>query len=387
MENHIELILNPTENIYPFLPETHKLKGLYIPQTLRDVSARVIFAGRDKYTEQINNIYKRWSDKLNAGSINISLLSGLHASIILFMSVGKMNNKVMILPVEAGGHFATRGILQRLGYKIYEFPIDYHKCNISVESAIEYANEIRPDFIFIARSNCMQYDNFEWLNKIECNPIKIYDASQYLTGILVDKYKSPFTMGFDIIIASLHKDFPGTQQALCAFSKRATERNFDKLIYNEFSKYISNIHPMEIFNSSYYIENFAKLLVYEEHKIMNAKAIYDALQKLHVSLQKKIFDDTVTQQLWLKCDSRESAYLAFKQLEHIGILTNYMALPYNLGYGLRIGTGAATIQGLRPCHCFELASLIATCLYKMDTEHLKEIRENTQHFLRQIIKE
>lgn len=382
-----EIILNPTENLYPFFPDLHKVKGLYIPQTTRDKDASVIFAGRDEYTRQINKIYESWNKKLNSGNITISLFSGLHASIILFMSIGTINSKVIILSPETGGHFATKNILSRLGYNVFQFPIDYKNNCIDIDKSIAFANNINPEFVFIARSNSMQYEDFSWLNKIKCNPLKIFDASQYLTGILTGKYMSPYSMGFEIIITSLHKDFPGTQQALCAFSKRATNNGLDKIVMKEFSKYISSIHPLEIFSSDYYINNFEKLLKYEEKKTENAKALYNALKEQGLFLHDKTFDNTTTQQIWVKCASKDAAYIMFKQLESLGIMLNYMELPYRLGYGLRIGTGAATLQGLEPQNCRELASYIQKCNETLDGFSLQCLREDVQAFLSEFIKE
>lgn len=379
------LILNPTENIYPFISKTHSLKGLYIPQERRNKFSRVIFAGRDKYSDSIQQIYKKWNYRLNSGKITLALLSGLHASIILFMSLQNINNKVMILPVDGGGHFATRQILERLGYDVYDFKIDYKKYQIDIDATLSYANTINPDYIFVARSNSMQYDDFSWLNEIKSNPLKIFDASQYLAGILTQRFNSPFDMGFDIILSSLHKDFPGTQQALCAFSHKAIEMDLDKSILNNCSKYISSIHPMEIFNSAYYLEHFSKLESYETNKIDNCKKLYDELCGCHIPVHDKCFDGTETQQIWVKCDTQHQAYTLFKKLEDIGIFTNYMKLPYRLGYGLRLGTGAATIQGLKPCHCVDVADFIEACNNNQCLNEFDSIRNKCQDFLNSFI--
>jgi len=43
----------------------------------------------------------------------------------------------------------------------------------------------------------------------------------------------------------------------------------------------------------------------------------------------------------------------------MGILTNYRLLPYDIGYGLRLGLSCATMSGLRPKHIPVLAKLIS----------------------------
>lgn len=383
----IELVLNPTENFFP-LNNNQKLKGFYIPQEPRDKDSRVIFGGRDKYATLIQEIYSKWNYSLKSGEISLALLSGLHASILLFMSLEHIQShkkRVMILPESAGGHYATNSILKRLGYETDFLCVDYEKHNIDIGASLEKANLFAPDYVFIARSNYMQYDDFSWLSGIQSNPVKIFDASQCLTGIILNKYMSPFDMGFDIVLASLHKDFPGTQQALCAFSQRMKESQISNTILKEFKKYISNIHPMEIFNSVFYLDNLKKLMDYETFKMSNSKALYDELINRGMNMEHKVFNDSATQQLWLKCESDKSAYKIFRSLETSGILVNYLKLPYELGAGLRIGTGAATIQGLRPYFCRELALYIAE--FVADPELGKDYDQITkiQNFLKSFI--
>lgn len=385
-----ELVLNPTENFFPVLNENFHLKGLYIPQEPRDEDSRVVFGGRNKYAEKIQNIYRQWNSRLNSNDITLALLSGLHASIILFMSLEHTyfhKKRVMILPESAGGHYATDAILKRLGYEVEFFCTDDKRHNIDVPYSIEKANSYKPDYVFIARSNFMQYDNFSWLSRIQSNPLKIFDASQCLTGIILNKYRSPFDMGFDIVLASLHKDFPGTQQALCAFSSSMKDSRISTTILKEFKKYISNIHPMEVFNSIFYLNNLEKLIEYENVKIANTQALYNELIGKGMDTEDKTFDETATQQLWLKCASAADAYNLFKNLEASGILVNYIKLPYNIGIGLRIGTGAATLQGLVPELCKELAGYIAEFASCPSSQECQKLTNRVQMFLNSFIKE
>ncbi len=43
--------------------------------------------------------------------------------------------------------------------------------------------------------------------------MKIFDASQYLAPILTGRYANPLTWGFDLMLFTLHKSFPGPQKA------------------------------------------------------------------------------------------------------------------------------------------------------------------------------
>jgi hypothetical protein len=41
----------------------------------------------------------------------------------------------------------------------------------------------------------------------------VFDASQYLSNIIAGDYANPFGWGFDLMVASVHKNFPGPQNS------------------------------------------------------------------------------------------------------------------------------------------------------------------------------
>lgn len=115
------LILNPTENI-PFCSGINLdfLEGMYISEEMRDENSKVIFAGR----ENLNKLYDSWCKYMNAEAVTFKPHSGLDAHISVFMSLGQIGEKVLLLPEEAGGHFSTHQILSRLGFNVRCFITD-----------------------------------------------------------------------------------------------------------------------------------------------------------------------------------------------------------------------------------------------------------------------
>lgn len=109
--HEVSLILNPTENI-PFYSDANLdfLEGMYISEEVRDENSKVIFAGR----RNLNELYDVWCKYMNAEAVTFNPHSGLDAHISVFMSLGQIGEKVLLLPEEAGGHFSTHQILSRL---------------------------------------------------------------------------------------------------------------------------------------------------------------------------------------------------------------------------------------------------------------------------------
>ena len=222
------LILNPVENIpeqYVLAPCSTFLHGLYNTDTLRTneqkIDSKIQFAGRTQISEDINNIYSMWNEIMGAEAMSMRLLSGLHAHIVLFMSISDIGERVLALPEKAGGHLSSYSILKRLGLEIRDIPYDCVAMKIDRDRCIKEIQDFRPNIIFVDRSEGLVYEDLTWLG--QCNTYfpcyKIFDASQYLTNIICKDYISPFEMGFDLILSTMHKNLPGPQRAFVCTKK------------------------------------------------------------------------------------------------------------------------------------------------------------------------
>lgn len=350
------LILNPTENIpWSHSINTDFLQGLYMPEYSRDANAKVIFGGRPGLNDPNINVYRLWENLLGTPNISMKYHSGLDAHIILFMSISEIGDKVLLLPETAGGHFSAQQILNRLGLKVIDFPIAKEDKMIDSVASMHIIEREQPRFIFIDRSEGLNYEDFSWLKKYH-HICKIFDASQYLTHIIANDYVSPFKMGFDVVVSTLHKNYPGYQKAV-VFTPE--DSPYWSEITNGLNAYISNIHSKDIVDIILATPSKEKLAKYSQLVLDNAKELNDALQKFGVPVVERNNTWPSTQHIWIQAHDRDEAYLCFRRLEELHIFTNYRLLPYELGYGLRLGTAAATRQGMIPSDAFSIAEVIA----------------------------
>lgn len=349
------LILNPTENIPIQLYDLNCIEGLYISEEERNENSKVIFAGR----KELSSMYYEWCNRLGAADISFKPHSGLDAHISIFMSLGQIGEKVLLLPEVAGGHFSTQKILKRLGLIVKEFPVDYKNFCIDVEQSKKLIYNWNPDYIFIDRSEGLYYEDFSWLKEFNC--IKIFDASQYLSNIMAKDYVHPFNMGFDFILSSLHKNYPGPQKAMIA--TKYSNENWSK-IKQGLSIYISNIHPKDVCSVILNMPNNKNLMEYSHKMLAVTRILEEKLLLYGVPAVSRDFLKEYTQHIWIIPNNKMETYSFFKKLEEINILTNYRLLPYNLGYGLRLGTAAAVRQGLDVDTANELAQLISKVYYE-----------------------
>lgn len=362
------LILNPVENIPS--PEILKpcssfLHGLYNTDTIRTSEqkkeSKIQFSGRSKITEDINQIYAMWQDILGGEAMSMRLLSGLHAHIVLFMSITDIGQKVLALPEKAGGHIASYSILKRLGLQVHDIPFDNKEMKVDQKKCIEEIELFKPDIIFVDRSEGLNYEDFTWLGQYNTsfNCYKIFDASQYLTNIICHDYTNPFDMGFDLILSTLHKNIPGPQRALvCAKEANETWSRLKSGI----STYVSNMHVFSIYSAAFLMKDYEYLKMLSRGMLDNAVLLEKELLIRSVPVVRRESSQVSppTHHCWIGPLCKENAFDLYITLERIGLLTNYRLLPYDIGYGLRLGLSGATNSGLKTVHIPELAQIIAT---------------------------
>lgn len=75
--------------------------------------------------------------------------------------------------------------------------------------------------------------------------------------------------------------------------------------------------------------------------------------------------------IWLKASSREEAFTWFKRLEKRRIYVNYRELPYNLGFGLRLGLAGITRLGLQTSETGSVADLVTAAIGDRDARQMR----------------
>ncbi len=384
MERLYQLILNPVENI-PKLFQIHIdefTKGLYISDKYKDdeinKQSKIAFSGRSEYSDKIRIIYNEWAKQLGAKSLSMRLLSGLHAHIVLFMGLGKIGDTILLLPESAGGHYATKKILERLGYNVLEMIPDNINYCVDIDKTKEIIYQREPQLIFVDRSEGIYYEDFsKLLDNIPDNCGTIFDASQYLTNILEKDFKSPFSMGFDILMSTLHKNFPGPQKALVCSKD---DNIYWERIMDAVSSYVSNLHAENIFVAGQILKFQDILKTYSNRMLNNSIQLEKKMLEEGIPVIKRASNRIATHHIWIKPDNMEQAYHFYKKAEQCGILFNYRKLPYDLGYGIRMGTSAATLQGLNEQNLPELAKIISDIYYQ--TELSDSLLKRVQDYIK-----
>lgn len=338
------------------------LEGLYSTDRPREpaqiMASKIFFGGRQRMTYDARRIYDAWSKALGAEDATMRVLSGLHAHSILAMGLGSIGDRVLLLPEEGGGHFATKDILERLGFHVIHLPIDQRHRQVDIPMAHDLIDRVKPVFLFIDRSEGLNFEDFsELVGNSNC--YSVFDASQYLSGILTGYYPHPFDMGFDLIVSSLHKNFPGPQKAILA--TRKMDENWRKVLLAA-NAFVSSMHTRSTYLAGFGLNEIFQIETLFQSSLANCLQLDKILRYLGVPTVKRNGQQLSTQHLWITAKSEKIAYNAYSCLERCRIHVNYRKLPYGLGFGLRLGTNAATLQGLGEDTVGELARLISEIL-------------------------
>jgi glycine hydroxymethyltransferase len=355
------LILNPVENV-PFaddlIPASGILHGLYNSDKRRSrperINTPIQFAGRQAMESDSREIYAAWAHALGAEDATLRLLSGLHAHIVLFMAMAQPGQKVLLLPVTAGGHVSGKAILQRLGLEVVDMAVDVGRQRVDIAETLDIWRSERPDYVLVDRSEGLVFEDFSPLAQLP-GTTTIFDASQYLTNVICGHDPNPIGWGFDLLIASVHKNFPGPQKALLA--TRQVDDRWQRIL-SGISTFVSNMHMTSTYAAGLTLARTQWLNEYSSRMLEIAMLLEAELALRDVPVVRRP-DGLPTHHLWIREDGREAAFETYERLERCQILTNFRQLPYSLGFGIRLGTNAVARLGLTTAEVPMLADLIA----------------------------
>lgn len=356
------IILNPVENV-PF-PEdlaaaNGLLHGLYNTDKIRGrddaIRTPMQFAGRSEIAAEVRDVYTAFAAALGASDATLRLLSGLHAHIVLFMAIARPGQSVLLLPTEAGGHVSGRAIVERLGLEVVEMAVDNEAMCVDIDRTLDRCVDA-PDFVLVDRSEGLVYEDFTRLASVATRA-SVFDASQYLSNLIAGDYPNPLAGGFDLLVASTHKNFPGPQKALLA--TRRSDARWEQALTG-ISTYVSNMHVGSIYAAGLTLTRRNWIEQYSRIIMTVAVRLEEELADLGVPVVRRTGGAPPTHHLWIRENSRERAFQTFERLERCSILTNYRQLPYCLGHGLRLGVSAAVRLGMVEDDVPALAELIAS---------------------------
>jgi glycine hydroxymethyltransferase len=373
------IVLTPADSLPFFLADRHRtafLHGLYLSDKVRDEDAQqetvIQFGGREQAAHDLDAIHKLLADRLGAAAGSMRLLAGLHAQAATFMSIAEIGDSVLLLSDEGGGHFSTAAILGRLGLRVITLPLDRARLCVDPDATRVLIKAEQPDFVFVDRSEGLRYEDFGWLATAPV-PVKVFDASHYVAQIMSGIYENPLEWGFDLMLFTLHKSFPGPQKA--AIVTRSLGPIWDRTVAG-LSLLVSSSHAESTYLAGLALLRDDLLETYVERLVPTALLLEQELSSRGIPVVPRAAqgepDWPASHHIWVQYGPPDAAFAAFQLLAAANLHVNYRKLPYGLDWGLRLGTSHAVSSGLTTAHIGDLADVISDALDGAETNRMRE---------------
>ena len=245
----------------------------------------------------------------------------------------------------------------------------------------------RPELIILGKSMVLHpepvYEVRTFLDAAEIDAVLMYDMAHVL-GLVGPYFQQPFKEGADIVTASTHKTFFGTQRGVIGGRWQEPEEKWElweAIERRAFPGSVSNHHLgtlLGLLMATYEMSHFKD--AYQQAVIGNAKAFAVALKEAGLDVAgDPAVDYTETHQVIVNVGYGRGPEVAGR-LEADGILCNYQAAPDEEGFtaagALRLGVAEMTRFGMRPADFAEVAGLLAASIAGRDgtADAVKELR-------------
>jgi myo-inositol-1-phosphate synthase len=295
---------------------------------------------------------------LGAEFVDLSPLSGFHAADLLLTAFSRPGDHVFLVHFDHGGHPEMVGLAEQLGAHVSFIP--YAGMTPDWPALAEMVEVRRPRLVYVNASDYLSAAALTNFVRPKCSDtIFAFDVSQTLGLMLGGVLPTPFDVGYDCVVGSTHKTFPGPHKGFFAARSRAILDRFSSAARTK----VSSTHTHHILSLGIALAEFDEYgPVFAKRTVALANALAECLAGLGYAPVRLGSRFTETHQIWLPAPDKDTAILWFRRLEQANIFVNYRQLPFGLGYGLRIGLQEAAMLGLDIEHIRGLGAIMAECI-------------------------
>ena len=301
----------------------------------------------------------------DAKYVNLAPLSGIHAMIMVMLSLTDSGDNIASLDPSQNGHYITGKLIERTGRNTFYLPTNKGEVDTSNIKKFVETNSIKMIYLD-GMSYTRRFDIKSIRKAVGNDVIIVLDASHILGLIAGNQFQKPFAEGADIICGNTHKTFPGPHRGIII----ARSIRYSKYIKIHESKlYSSNqlnslmSFAITVFEMFKYGESYAK------KTISNAKYLSQFLKEKDVGFD---IAKTDNHQVHIIYTTRNQAYELFNNLLYQGINT-HVCFTKSEGYFVRLGTQELTRYGMGKKEMETIAEIISK------VEKGKDMRKQTLH--------
>jgi len=351
------------------------------------------YQGTEFIAEVEAELVKGMKKFLDCSEVETRVISGQMANVTVFSGVmdyfNRVNRRVeprrlrsvMNHHIGKGGHLSAQPMGGLRDYvsvdpvterrAVVNFPIlADNPYTIDLPGTAELIEQHKPELIIFGKSMMLHREPVKEIAQmiagITPKPIIMYDGAHVL-GLLGPYFQEPLQEGADIITASTHKTFFGTQRGIIASNMNEGTDYYDlweSITRRAFPGSVSNHHLgtlLGLLMATYEMNTYGR--DYQRQVIANAKVFALALKGRGLQVEGDPgINYTETHQVVLQVGYTRGIEFA-ERLEKNNIIVNYQGLPSDEAFtsssGLRMGVQEMTRFGMKEKDFQELAEYLA----------------------------
>lgn len=331
----------------------------------------------DSVADLVDAASEATKEMLGASVVNLNVLSGVHAMMCSLLCSTEPGDTVMTVPHEAGGHFATTGILQHVGRKgihaTYDLPNlafdaqktadDYHKNNCKA-FYMDVSYYINPHNLTELRA------------ALGDEAIIIYDASHTMGLILGQQFQAPLKEGANIISANTHKTLFGPQKGMVVFRDKEWGEKANAIIDGCLYSSAHTHHVIALAIALLELKEFGQ--DYAKQVINNSNAAAEAFVKRGYEVRKANTGRySENHQAHIFIDDKGERLDTYRKLIENNISSNFDS-PLGDRLFIRFGTQELTRRGMAEAEMDHIADLVDRAIKGEDVRN--EVMDLNQSF-------
>jgi glycine/serine hydroxymethyltransferase len=299
-------------------------------------------------------------EMLGAAEVNLNCLSGVHAMMCAILSTTEPGDTVMTIHHDHGGHFATKGIVDRIGRKHVSTPAyDYDALKFDAEAIAKTFKERDCKALYMDVSYYLNPHNLREIREaLGEEAIIIYDASHTMGLIMGQQFQAPLKEGANVICANTHKTLPGPQKGMIAFRDadfgKKANAIIDGCLYS--SPHTASMIALSttILEMKEYGQDFAKQIV------ANSNALAEALAKRGYHVRKANTGRwSENHQVHLMTEKVGKHNELWRRLYKNNINVNFDSPDvFKQGFFIRLGTQEITRRGMKEVEMEQIADFL-----------------------------
>lgn len=296
-------------------------------------------------------------EMLGAAIVNLNCLSGVHAMMCAILSTTEPGDTVMTVHHDHGGHFATKGILDRVGRKHVFAEYNFETLSFDAQKLAQTFKESGAKAFYMDVSYYLNPHNLTEIRAaLGEKAIIIYDASHTMGLIMGQTFQNPFAEGADVICANTHKTLPGPHKGMIAFRDKKLGEKANAIINGCLYSSPITHHLIALATTILEMKEFGK--EYANQIITNSNTLAQALVEKGYTLRKantgRYSENHQAHLLTTKVGNYKKLY---NQLFDNNIAVNFDDL-FDKGIFIRLGTQEITRRGMKEVEMEQIADFI-----------------------------